>query len=302
MSNVTVFNGMKLPAHIANRELSATTLALAGNNAGPSVKRISIDGGVFRAMQGTTELTKSKSREMNIVIVRTAPNNNRSYYDPSVPYVRGQAVPPLCSSADGIRPDARVKGAQASTCASCPQNVNGTGNNGSRACRYHRRLAVVLEGDLSGEVYQLTLPSTSIFGKGDGTKNLPLEAYARMLATNNVNVDDVVTTMEFDTDSSTPKLTFSVARFLETDELAVIQSQGETPEATSAIGEDTQAAPAPAAQQIAFVAKATPAPEAEPATDEPDEPAVAVAEPVKVEKPAPARSEAISNVLAAWGD
>lgn len=304
MSDVTVFNGLKLPAHIANRELSATTLALAGSNAGPAVKRISIDGGVFRAMQGATELTKSKSREMNIVIVRTAPNNNRSYYDPTIAYVRGQAVPPLCSSADGIRPDARVKEAQASTCASCPQNVSGSGNNGSRACRYHRRLAVVLEGDLSGEVYQLTLPSTSIFGKGDGTKNLPLEAYARMLATNNVNVDDVVTTMEFDTDSSTPKLTFSVARFLESDELSVIQSQGETPEATSAIGEDTQAAPAPApaSQQIAFVAKTAPPPVAESTTDEPDEPAVAVAEPVKVEKPAPARSEAISNVLAAWGD
>lgn len=315
MSNVTIFNGA-LPAHIAARGLSQSTLNLAGNT-GPSVKRISIDGGVFRAMQGSTELSKSKSREMNIVIVRTAPNNNRSYYDPSVTYVRGQATPPACSSADGIRPDARVKEPQAPTCASCPQNVAGSGNNGARACRYHRRLAVVLEGDLGGEVYQLTLPSTSIFGKGEGTRNLPLEAYARMLASNNVNIDDVVTTMEFDTDSSTPKLTFSVARFLEAGESQTVIAQGETQEAVYAVGESTPAAPAP--QVIAAptsTAKAAPAS----GFDTPAEPAVAVAqaetaiaddgvdepviaEPTVAKQPEPAgRSAQISNVLAAWGD
>lgn len=311
MSNVTIFNG-SLPAHIAARGLTQSTLNLAGNT-GPSVKRISIDGGVFRAMQGSTEISKSKSREMNIVIVRTAPNNNRSYYDPSVTYVRGQSTPPACSSADGIRPDARIKEPQASTCASCPQNIAGSGNNGARACRYHRRLAVVLEGDLNGEVYQLTLPSTSIFGKGEGTKNLPLEAYARMLASNNVNIDDVVTTMEFDTDSSTPKLTFSVARFLEPAESQAVIAQGETQEAIFAVGESTPAAPAP--QPIAAPAS-TKAPalgfESSPqaavaqaetaiAEDGVDEPAVA--EPTVAKKPEPAgRSAQISNVLAAWGD
>lgn len=319
MSNITLFNGKNVPAHIAARGLSQTTLSLAGNT-GPSIKRISIDGGVFRAMQGSTEITKSKAREMNIVIVRTAPNNNRSYYDPSVPYQRGQSSAPTCSSADGIKPDARVKTPQASSCASCPQNIAGSGNNGSRACRYHRRLAVVLEGDLGGEVYQLTLPSTSIFGKGEGTKNLPLEAYARMLASNGVNIDDVVTTMEFDTDSSTPKLTFSVARFLEPHEMPTIAQQGERPEALGAIGEDVQFAQssAPVAQPVAApVSLAQPA-VAEPdlvataqeavqaaevsiAEDGVDEPAIA--EPVKVAQPAPAgRSEAISNVLAAWAD
>lgn len=317
MSNITLFNGKNVPAHIAARGLSQTTLALAGNASGPSVKRISIDGGVFRAMQGSTEITKSKAREMNIVIVRTAPNNNRSYYDPSVPYVRGQASAPTCSSADGIKPDARVKTPQASTCATCPQNVNGSGNNGARACRYHRRLAVVLEGDLGGEVYQLTLPSTSIFGKGEGTKNLPLEAYARMLASNGVNVDDVVTTMEFDTDSSTPKLTFSVARFLEPHEMPMVAEQGEKPEALAAIGEDvTLAQPsAPVAQPVAAPVKAVAAPA--PVVDDVQEAVHAaeqaivadavdeapIPEPVKVVQPEPAgRSAAISNVLAAWGD
>jgi len=319
MSNVTIFNGASLPAHIAARGLTQSTLNLAGNT-GPSVKRISIDGGVFRAMQGSTEISKSKSREMNIVIVRTAPNNNRSYYDPSVTYVRGQATPPACSSADGIRPDARIKEPQAATCATCPQNVAGSGNNGARACRYHRRLAVVLEGDLNGEVYQLTLPSTSIFGKGEGTKNLPLEAYARMLASNNVNVDDVVTTMEFDTDSSTPKLTFSVARFLEAGESQAVIAQGETQEAIFAVGENTQAAPAPQVIAPPQSAKAAPANGFEALAPKAPVPAEAVAqaetaiaedgvdeptipEPVKAKQPEPAgRSAQISNVLAAWGD
>lgn len=329
MSNsVTLFSGGAVPAHIAQRGLSANTLALAGN--APQGKRISIEGGVFRLVAGGKEVAKNKNRDMNIVIVRTAPNNSRIYYDPSVPYQRGQATPPLCSSSDGVKPDARVAKPQAKTCDSCPQNIAGSGNGESRACRYNRRLAVVLDGDLGGDVYQLTLPATSLFGKGNGgTQNLPLEAYARMLATNNVSIDAVVTKMEFDTDASTPKLTFSAARFLEPDELATVEQQGETPEAEQAIGMTAFQMDTGGAQVNAAPAKASAKPE--PAnngfevSDDEEEEEVApspkktkqakpapvvesddtdddVGEPTKAAKPAPARESQISNVLAAWGD
>jgi hypothetical protein len=178
----------------------------------------------------------------------------------------------------------------------------------------------VLEGDMSGDVYQIILPATSIFGKGNGTQNLPLEAYARMLHGNRVGVDSVVTKMEFDTDASTPKLTFSPARFLEADEQEVVDSQAGTPEAEQAIGlsayqTDTVTRPAPVAlpppvkaKPSGFVASddseedEAPVPKAKAKVkvqaDEDDLP-----EPVKaVPNEVDTRSTKISNVLAAWGD
>lgn len=313
---VGLFNGsLAIPAHIAERGLSANTLALAGNIT-PSGKRISTEGGVFRMIVGGKEVAKSKDREMNVIIVRTALANNRIFYDPSVPYVRGQASAPACSSADGIKPDARVKEPQASSCDKCPQNVAGSGNGESRACRYQRRIAVALEGDIGGDVYQMALSATSIFGRSAGTQNLPLEAYGRMLASNGVNIEDVVTKMEFDTDASTPKLTFSVARFLDPAESKLSIAQGETKEAEQACGisNGTGAPQLSAPKEAVIEPPATKKTGFQPVEDAPEEapvvaaPAVSadeevIPEPVKAVKAEPAvRSAAINNVLAAWGD
>jgi hypothetical protein len=303
-TDMTLFGGNAIPAHIANRGLSKATLALAST--GVTSKRISIEGGVFRMMVGGKEIAKNTDRSMNVAIVSTAPANSRVYYDPSVPYVRGQAAAPTCSATDGITPNVGTKSPQAESCATCPQNIAGSGQNGSRACRYQRRLAVVLEGDMSGDVYQVILPATSIFGKGQGTQQLPLEAFARMLHGNRVGVDSVVTKMEFDTDSSTPKLVFSAARFLDEKEQAIVDSQADTPEAEQAIGlsayqTDTKpalAAPV-AAPNPAEKPKASGFQPVAPVADEEE----AIPEPVKATPvDADARAAKIANVLDAWGD
>lgn len=308
-TELTMFSGNAVPAHIANRGLSKTTLALAGANSGSSTKRISIEGGVFRMMVGGKEVAKNTDRSMNVAIVSTAPTNSRIYYDPAVPYVRGQASAPTCSATDGIKPNPGTKTPQAATCATCPQNIKSSGNGDSRACRYQRRLAVVLEGDMAGDVYQIILPATSIFGKGQGTQQLPLEAYARMLHGNRVGVDSVVTKMEFDTDSSTPKLVFSPARFLEEQEQTIVDSQADTPEAEQAIGlnafQTDSGTTAIAAPKPTTIVNTTEAPKASgfqpvaPVADEEE----AIPAPVKA-KPidADARSAKIANVLDAWSD
>ena len=318
-TSLTMFNSGAIPAHIAARQLSAATLALSSGNA--VSKRISIEGGVFRMMVGGKEVAKNTDRSMNIAIVSTAPANSRVFYDPSVPYIRGQASAPTCSATDGVKPNPGTKAPQASTCASCPQNVKGSGANGtSMACRFQRRLAVVLDNDLSGDVYQIILPATSIFGKGDGTQQLPLEAYARMLHGNRVGVDSVITKMEFDTDSSTPKLLFSPVRFVDANEQEIIDRQSDTPEAEQAIGlnayqTDTAAIAAPKAvapveqpKSSGFVATAQSGD-----TDEAEEEVIIakpkskvadeIGEPVKADKTVDdIRAANISKVLDAWGD
>ena len=178
------------------------------------------------------EVARNEERSMSVVIVAAAPKVSRTFY--MGVYKKGVATAPDCWSADGDKPDATAKSPQSKTCAQCPQNVKGSGAGESRACRFSQRLAVVLENDIGGDVYQLTLPSQSIFGEGEPGK-WPLQTYAKMIGSKGVPITSVVTEMRFDTDSSTPKLTFKPSRFLETNEFEVALQQGKTDAALKAI-------------------------------------------------------------------
>ena len=221
-----------LPAHLRNLDtLDETTKALMGGGSG-GMKRISIEGGVWRMLVNGNEVARNEERSMSVVIVAAAPKVSRTFY--MGVYKKGVATAPDCWSADGDKPDATAKSPQSKTCAQCPQNVKGSGAGESRACRFSQRLAVVLENDIGGDVYQLTLPSQSIFGEGEPGK-WPLQTYAKMIGSKGVPITSVVTEMRFDTDSSTPKLTFNPSRFLETNEFEVALQQGKTDAALKAI-------------------------------------------------------------------
>lgn len=235
MSNeMTLFkSGNNLPAYLKNRELDEVTKNLMGGS-GSSVKRISIKGGVWRLMAGGKEIAVNEDRAMNVVIVNAAPDVARTYYEGTYDPDAQKAAAPVCWSANSKTPDPSVENPQSTDCANCPKNVKGSGAGGGRACRFSRRLAVVLENDLSGDVFQLTLPAQSIFGDGENGK-LPLNSYVKFLAGFNVPVTAVVTEMRFDTNSATPKLTFKAVRPLTEDEFATTSARGATPEAKAAI-------------------------------------------------------------------
>jgi uncharacterized membrane protein len=95
-------------------------------------------------------------------------------------------------------------------------------------------LAVVLANDIEGNVMQLTLPATSIFGKDDG-ENRPLQAYARWLVAQDIDPSMVITRMKFDTKSQSPKLFFKTMRWLTDDEYTIAQKQGKTDTAVKAV-------------------------------------------------------------------
>lgn len=232
MSEMTLFSkgGNALPAHLRNLDLDETTKSLMGGGAGG--KRISIRGGVFRMMVDGKEVAQNEDRAMNVVVVAANANVSRSYYEGT--YQEGQSTAPTCWSNDGITPDSKVESPQADKCASCPQNIKGSGQGDSRACRFSQRIAVVLENDILGDVYQVTLPAQSIFGAAENGK-MPLQAYAKFLGSHGLPITAVVTEMRFDTASATPRLTFKAVRPLEADELQHAQEKGKSPEAKSAI-------------------------------------------------------------------
>lgn len=231
MSELALFKG-GLPAYLQNGSDDATN-ALAGESLG--TRRLSIKGGVFREMIGGKEYRVSEERSMNIIIVKAAPKVSRIFYSGS--YVEGETVSPTCWSSDGQTPDAKVKAEnkQSATCLNCPQNIKGSGQGDSRACRYQQRLAVVIDGEVEKEeVYQLVLPPTSVFGDGEKGK-MPLQAYARYLKAHDAFVTGVVTEMRFDTASPTPKLVFKPVRPVTEDEFHIVQRLKDSPEAVSAI-------------------------------------------------------------------
>lgn len=307
MSNVTLFNANNVPAFARNNEMSDTAKALTGGGAGASMKRISIKGGVFRLVAGGKEVASIEDRHLDVIIVRAAPKISRIFYAKA--YDGDKIAPPDCWSNDGERPDSSISAPQNKTCMGCPQNEAGSGMGNSRACRFQQRLAVVLENNPSGDVLQLTLPATSIFGKEDGDKR-PLQAYARYLAAQNppVNPEQIVTRMKFDTKAESPKLFFQPVRWLTDDEYPTIVKQSESDDAKRAVNMTVAAADGVKAAPLAIPGKApeaapkveAKAPKTKPAADADDEPEVrkdsAKANAV------PAKKSKLADIVSDWDD
>lgn len=238
--------------------LDEDTLAVAGGNAGMGGnKRISIKGGVFRKMANGKEVGAIEDRHMNVIFVKMAHDPSRTFYAQA--YKEGEKVSPACWSSDSKKPDADVKNPVAATCDQCPNSAKGSGTNGQgTACRLSWRTAVVLPNDPSGDIMQLVLPATSVFGKEDSGR-WPFKAYVQMLANNNVSAGRVVTKMQFDTKAPTAKVLFSPASAVPESDYEAVRAQSKSAAAEAAIkltvyqqdGGAEEAAPEVPAPQVA---------------------------------------------------
>jgi hypothetical protein len=220
--------------------------ALAGGAVGNRTKSISIKGGVFRLNEGGKEIAAIEERYLDVVIVNAAPDVSRVFYAKAYD---GEVSAPDCWSQDGKTPSSEASNPQHNKCDGCQQNIAGSGQNNSRACRFQQHIAVVLANDMEGAVLKLTVPAKSVFGKEEGD-NRALQAYARHLGAQNIDPSEVITRMKFDTKSEAPKLFFKAMRWLTDDEFPTIQEQGKTDTALKAITMsfskmDSVAAPAP---------------------------------------------------------
>tara|TARA_Y100000004_G_scaffold140140_1_gene159181 strand:+ start:6864 stop:7766 length:903 start_codon:yes stop_codon:yes gene_type:complete len=231
MSELSIFEGNSLVSSDLFKSLQNAGNNLLGGSGG-GMRRISVRGKRFRELVGSEEMRVSKSDSMNVVIVNAAPLS-RTYYEGT--YSPDNPSAPHCWSADTNVPSPDVPEDQrmAPRCMDCPMNVKGSGQGESRACRFQQRLAVALEGQLD-KVYQLQLPATSVFGRGDDGK-MPMQAYARFLNAHNTPPIAVVTEMYFDDDSDVPKLLFKPVRPLEEAELKQVAALLEHPDTERAI-------------------------------------------------------------------
>jgi len=293
MSNELLMLGNGLPSYLKELQLDDTTKALMGGSGATGLKRISIKGGVWRMMVNGKEVAKNEDRAMNVVVVAAAPKVSRTFYA-STYSEGGEVKAPDCWSADGEVPSPKSENPQAKRCTDCPQNAKGSGQGDSRACRYSQRLAVVLANDIGGEVMQLTLPASSIFGAGEPGK-WPLRTYAEMIGSKGVPITAVVTEMRFDTEAATPKIAFKPVRVLDSDEHNLAIEKGKSPAAIKAI--TMTVAETDTTPKLAAAAPKAKAEVAE-VVVEVEEPTKRVAK--KDEAPAPKKD--ISKILSDWDD
>ena len=290
MSNMTLFkSGSVIPDYL--REASdATTRDIAGSSGG---KQISIKGGVWRMVVGGEEVAKNEERAMNFVVIASGKGVTRTFYADK--YEEGKDIKPACWSAEGVVPNEEVANPQAKSCATCPQNIEGSGDGKARACRYSKRLAVALENDIGGNIYRLSVPAKSYFGRAEGEK-MPLQAFGKFLSGHGIPITGIVTEARFDTAEAVPVLKFRAVRPLSKEEWELGKAQSLTEDARQAI--ELKMVPSKAEGMPALPQSFKEAPAVA-------EKAEAVAEPVKrapakAKPEAPAAAKNVSDILSDW--
>jgi hypothetical protein len=233
MSEVSLFGeGNSLVSSDLFKQLQEADDNLAGGGGGRGSNRISLRGGRFRQMVSGEQVNVKSDGLLNVVVINAA-KLSRTYYAGA--YEADNPTSPDCWSPDTQAPskDVPVETRQAARCMDCPQNIKGSGQGESRACRYNQRVAVLLEGEYD-TVYQLQLPATSIFGEAKDGK-MGMQAYAKYLKAHKTPSIAVLTQMYFDENSDTPKLFFKPVRPLTEEELNQAVSMKDSDDAIKAI-------------------------------------------------------------------
>jgi hypothetical protein len=295
MSNISIFQQKTAP--VAGREVSDLSKALAGANSNTS-RRITMSKGVFRRIVNGKEAGKIKDGHMNVIVINALPKVSRQFYATAFDPDAAPTLPD-CWSNLGDVPDPKAANAQSANCASCPQNIDGSGTNGKgRACRFNRRVAMVLEGDMSGDIYQFNIPAKSLFGKGTGNTH-PFESYIKFLPANGESIDRIVTQISFDENETADVLKFTPVRHLTDEEIDVVEAAQATQESKTVI--QLTVAQQDGVVKLPPAAKAAPAVQEEPDAEEViEEPVVKRAK--KAEAPSTAPKANLADVVSAWSD
>jgi hypothetical protein len=300
MSNIAIFKQQNAVAASGNRELSDLARSLATST---TSRRIQTNtNGTFKRIINGEQIGNAIRGEINVIIVGALPKVSRIYYsekfDPNK-----EATLPNCWSNLGDKPEDAAADKQHSNCTDCPQNIKGSGDTGGKACRYQRRIAVMVEGDESGEVYQFNVPAKSLFGKGTGNVH-PFESYVKFLIANGESPDNVVTNISYDLNADSMELLFTPLRNISDEEYQLVKASQSKPE-TKLYTMITVAQADGVKKQPPAVEQKAKAPEAKPVSrsDEPEDESP-IDEPVKRQakkaEPAPKAKANLADVLTAW--
>jgi hypothetical protein len=293
MSNISIFKqgGAVTSSRAEGMSELAKSLVTNTNNS----RRITMNKGKFSRVVGGEQAGGKVAGSINVIIINALPKVSRQYY--AKPYdPNGEPTLPDCWANLGDTPDAKASNPQSNACATCPQNVDGSGQGGKgRACRFNRRVAVLLEGDMSGDIYQFNIPSKSLFGKGTGNVH-PFESYLKFLPANGESIDRIITQIAFDENETADVVNFTPVRHLTDEEIDVVEAAQSSPECRSVV--QLTVAQQDGVKKLPQAAKPAQAEAVE--AEEVEEPVKRASK--KAEPTASAPKQNLADVVSAWSD
>mgnify|MGYP003674400908 FL=1 len=188
-------------------------------------------------------LVSSKQQQLDAIIISEAPTMSRCYYKGS--YEVGATRIPTCWTSDASRgPDISAIEKQHSNCALCKQNIRGSGNNTSKACRLFTKVAVgfICDKEKAQGVFQLQLPTASLFGAAPDKKGnpnrLPYIAYKKYLYLSGYSPEKMVTRISQDESVPYKKLLFEATGFVPEIFTQLVEDLADSVDAEAAVKTD----------------------------------------------------------------
>lgn len=302
MSNITIFEE---PSSVPTVQRESRRMdRMSSGGGGSTMRRIQLSNGrTFKRVINGEQIGKAATDTLDVIIVDWLVEPSRKFY--AAAYDKdAKATLPDCWSNDGVAPEVGASNKQSKSCAACPKNVKGSGSGGKgKACRYERRLAVLVAGDPSGDIYQIAIPGASLFSDNDGNV-YGFEGYKKFMLASKHALDTVVTRLIYDTEADTAKVGFKPIRHLTEMEAALVDAAQDDPATekytmlTVGAVDNARAIAAPAP----VVAIAAPTVSVNPFGDDEDEdeaPATPVKRAAKPKPTAEAKPE-LASVLGAW--
>jgi hypothetical protein len=220
MSDLVTIESGGLPAHLKGKTKTNNLFAAAVSVGGFPV--ISIKGKVFHIQRGDVRelVTKAGTDDepapsLEVVILSVNPNKSKVYYNSG--FVEGSVAKPTCYSNNGVAPATDAEEPQSKKCNVCPHNqwgsrITDSGGKG-KSCGDSMRLCVAPSGMINDPML-LRVPAATL-------KTLGL--YGTQLSKRGVEPQYVVTKVGFDYNVAHPALTFKAVRFVEEEELNVVE-------------------------------------------------------------------------------
>ncbi|CAB4190245.1 hypothetical protein UFOVP1193_46 [uncultured Caudovirales phage] len=295
MTNLAIFKNQTAISEGVQREPSEFAKATMGSN---NYRRIQANtNGTFKRLVNGEQVGNAVRGEINVIIIAWLNGISRTFYkekyDP-----KKEATLPDCWSNLGDAPEAAAANRQSTSCMTCQQNVKGSGDNGGKACRFQRRIAVLLANDPTGEVYQFNVPAKSLFGASTGNKH-GFVGYKKFLDANNAFMDNVVTTISFNSDANTMELQFSPLQLTTDEEYHMVREAQKRPETKAYITLTVAQTDGVKKQPAAVEAKPKVILEFEAEADAPVEPTKRQS---KKQEAAPTPKKDIASVVSDWAE
>jgi len=259
------------PKHLAQAGTTSAEEFTGGLGGGMSLPALSIRSKQFRARLDGQE--HEMGTELEVIVVAARPSVSKRYF--ASQYTPGSNDAPDCSSIDGKTPD--VAEPVSPTCASCPNNVFGSGTGNGKACADYKRIVVLplVKGSPVNSPVVLDVPATSLRTPKElrnGTYMM-LREYMSALSRHEIDPTTAVSTLSF-TGADYPQLAWQFSRYVNEQELGFVRELREREDVKEVLGEDVQPGDTPSAEAPSQPAPHGEfAPQAEPAPAKAPEPA-----------------------------